>query len=320
MTWLLTEGLVRRGHEVTLFATGNSTTSARLHATFAHGCAQDVEQWPWEIYEMLNLAAAIERAGDFDLIHYQSNYFPITLPFRRLSRAPLVQSVHHSVRPAEVALWKHYPEVHFIAVSREQARLLDGVTIAGIVYHGVDTGAFSFREAPEDYIAFLGRFTPGKGVLDAIDVARRVGIRLFLAARENDYYREHVARHVDGRQIVYAGELGHDAKVALLGGARALLYPVQAGEPFGLVMAEAMACGTPIAALDRGAVTEVIDAGVTGYAFSTLDQLVAGLPDVFSLDRAKVRQRAIERFSIDRMVGDYVRIYERIIAGDPPTA
>jgi glycosyltransferase involved in cell wall biosynthesis len=161
---------------------------------------------------------------------------------------------------------------------------------------------------------FLGRFTEGKGVLPAIEMAHRAGMRLLLAAAENDYYREVIAPHVDGARIVYVGEVDHARKVELLGGARALLYPVQSGEPFGLVLAEAMACGTPVAALDRGAVSEVVDQDVTGGIFESADALVAGLPRVLALDRAAVRRRAVERFGTTRMVDEYVTIYERLAA------
>ena len=140
--------------------------------------------------------------------------------------------------------------------------------------HGIDTDAFVFREKPDDYLLFLGRFTDGKGVLQAIEIAKRVGMRLILAAAEDDYYRENVAPHVDGRYIVYYGEADFAAKVKLYGGARALLYPIQAREPFGLVLAEAMACGTPVAALDRGAVREVVDDGRDRVVFEDSEQMV----------------------------------------------
>ena len=143
-------------------------------------------------------------------------------------------------------------------------------------------------------------------------MARRTGRRLLLAAPENDYYRNSVASHVDGDQIVYAGEVGHAGKVALLGGARALIYPVQTPEPFGLVLIEAMACGTPVAALDRGAVREVVDDGITGGRFASLDDLVAGLPAVLALDRAGVRERATARFGLARMIDEYVAVYSRL--------
>jgi glycosyltransferase involved in cell wall biosynthesis len=315
MASLLTEGLVARGHDVTLFATGDSRTTARLVAIYPHGYWHDENMWPWELYEMLNLAAAVERAGEFQIIHYEAAYYPMSLAFARLSPTPIVQTLHHSPSTAEVKLWARYPEAPFVAISLEQARLLDGLNVVETVLHGIDTDNFVFREQPDDYLLFLGRFTEGKGVLQAIELARRVGMKLILAAAEDDYYREKVAPHVDGRHIVYYGEADFDAKVRLYGGARALLYPIQAREPFGLVLAEAMACGTPVAALDRGAVREVVDDGVTGVVFENLEQMANELPRVFDLDRRRVRERAVARFGAARMVDEYVNVYRRIIEG-----
>ena len=149
----------------------------------------------------------------------------------------------------------------------------------------------------------------------AIEVARRVGMKLILVAAENDYYRAHVAPLVDGSQIVYFGEADHATKVRLYGGARALLYPVQAREPFGLVLAESMACGTPVAALDRGAVGEIVDQGVTGCVFESLEAMIEGLPRVLALDRRQVRERAVAKFCVFRMVDGYVNAYRRVIGG-----
>jgi glycosyltransferase involved in cell wall biosynthesis len=319
MTSLLTEGLVARGHDVTLFATGDSRTRAKLHAVFPRGYWEDAALWPWELCEMFNLAAAVERAAAFDIIHYESVSYPMSLAFTRLTPVPIVQTLHHAPSPAEVALWSRYPDAPFIAISREQAALLGGLNVVATVPHAIDTGGFPFSPsptpAPDDYLLFLGRFTEGKGVVAAIDVAKRAGLRLLLAAAPNDYYRERVAPLVDGTQIVYAGEADHAAKVRLYGGARALLYPVQAREPFGLVLAEAMTCGTPVAALDRGAVREVVDDGVTGCVFDTVDEMVAGLPGVLALDRSLVRAHALRKFGVDRMVDGYVGAYRRIIGG-----
>ena len=202
MASLLTEGLVARGHDVTLFATGDSKTKATLHAIYPHGYWHDENMWPWELYEMLNLAAAVERA------RRRSTSFttrPRTTrcrsPSARLSPTPIVQTLHHSPSAAEVKLWSRYPEAPFVAISNEQARLLSGLNIVSTVLHGIDTDAFTFREKPDDYLLFLGRFTEGKGVLQAIEIAKRVGMRLILAAAEDDYYREKVAPHVDGRYI-----------------------------------------------------------------------------------------------------------------------
>jgi glycosyltransferase involved in cell wall biosynthesis len=313
MTSLLTEGLVERGHDVTLFATADSQTKATLAAIYPHGYWHDENMWPWELYEMLNLAAAVERAREFDIIHYEAAYYPMSLAYARLSPTPIVQTLHHSPSAAEIKLWSRYPEAPFVAISREQARLLEGLNVVDVVLHGIDTNAFAFREKPDDYLLFLGRFTQGKGVLQAIELAKRAGMRLILAAAEDDYYRENVAPHVDGRHVVYYGEADFAAKVKLYGGARALLYPIQAREPFGLVLAEAMACGTPVAALDKGAVREVVDDGVTGLVFDNLETMANELSRVFDLDRRRVRERAVARFGAARMVDEYLKVYRRIV-------
>ena len=264
---------------------------------------------------MLNLSAAIERAAEFDLIHFQAGFYPMPLAFVRICPTPIVQTVHHAPLPEEIRIWSRYPEAPYIAISREQARLMQGLNVVDVVLHGIDTGAFTFRAEPDDYLLYLGRFTAGKGVLQAIEVARRADARLVLAGPDEDYFREAVAPHVDGESVVYAGEADHDAKVRLFGGARALLYPVQAGEPFGLVLAEAMACGTPVAAFGRGAVREVVDDGVTGVVFEDLEEMVDGLGRVLALDRRAVRERALARFGVERMVDGYVAAYERVLSG-----
>jgi glycosyltransferase involved in cell wall biosynthesis len=313
MTSLLTEGLVARGEDVTLFATADSKTTAKLHAIYGHGYWHDENMWPWELYEMLNLAAAVERSRQFDIIHYEAAYYPMSLAFTRLCATAIVQTLHHSPSAAEVQLWRHYPEAPFVAISNEQARLLNGLNVVGTVLHGIDTDNFAFQETPDDYLLFLGRFTDGKGPLQAIEMAKRVGMKLILAAAEDDYYRERVAPHVDGRRVIYFGEADFQAKVKLYGGARALLYPIQAREPFGLVLAEAMACGTPVVALDRGAVREVVDEGVTGLIFNDLEEMARGLPRAFDLDRRRVHERAVARFGTQRMVDEYIAVYTRIV-------
>lgn len=314
VTALLTEELVRRGHDVTLFATGNTRTSAHLAATFPHGYWEDEDMWPWEHYEMVNLAAACERADEFDVIHYQAAYYPMSTAFSRLIRTPMVQTLHHQPYPQQVSLWKHHAEANFVAISEYQRRAFDGINCAATIYHGVDVESFPFRPDPEDYLVFLGRFTPGKGVLQAIEIARRTSLRLLIAAPENDYFHEAVKPQVDGRLIEYVGELDHKGKTRLLGGARAMLYPVQAGEPFGLVLIEAMACGTPVAALRLGAVPEIVCEGVSGHAADDIEGLITNLPAVFALSREQVRRYVASKFSVMAMTDGYLALYQRLAA------
>ena len=314
ITALLCDGLVARGHRVTLFGVAGSRTRATLHATFERGYVDDPHSmWPWEMGELLNVAAACERAADFDVIHYQGAYFPMSVAFSRIVKTPLVHTLHHQPHPSQLQLLRAYPEAHYVALSQHQAQALQGLHNLTLIPHGLDTRSFPFEANPDDYLVFLGRFTPGKGALAAIEVARSCGARLLMAAKENAYYREHIAPNVDGEQIQYLGELDFPAKAELLSRARALIYPVQEPEPFGLVLVEAMACGTPVAALRCGAVAELVSEGIAGYAFDSLDQLVRGLPHVYALDRTKVRAYALRHLDVATMLARHERLYQTLL-------
>ncbi len=313
VTALLTEELVKRGHDVTLFATGNTRTPARLHSVFPRGYWENLEMWPWEHYELTNLAAACERADEFDVIHYQAAFYPMSLAFSRLIKTPMVHTLHHQPFPEQIKLWANYAEANLVAISEYQRSALEGLNCAATIYHSLNMREFTFSDTPKDYLAFLGRFTHGKGVLQAIEIARRAGERLLIAAPEDAYYHDYVESQVDGRQIEYVGEVSHAGKVELLCGAKALLYPIQIGEPFGLVLIEAMACGAPVAAFRRGAAPEIVADGISGYLAEDIDGLIAKLPDVFSLPRRQVRRYAEERFCSEVMADNYIALYERVV-------
>jgi glycosyltransferase involved in cell wall biosynthesis len=285
-----------------------------LHATFERGYVDEPNNmWPWEMAELLNVAAACERHQSFDVIHYQGAYFPISIAYSRLVPVPIVQSLHHQPHPSQLRLLREYPEAHYIAISQHQAQALHGIGNVTVIPHGLDTHSFPFAVQPDDYLAFLGRFTPGKGALAAIEVARRTGTRLLMAARESQHYHQHIAQHVDGKHIQYLGELDFDAKTRLLARAKALLYPLQEAEPFGLVLVEAMACGTPVAALRCGAVPELVVDGINGYVFDTLEELVHGLPQVQALDRNLVRAHAQQHFDASAMVEAHEQLYQSLL-------
>jgi glycosyltransferase involved in cell wall biosynthesis len=311
---LLTEELVKRGHDVTLFATGTTRTSAKLFATFPQGYWENIDMWPWEHFELVHLAACCERADQFDVIQYQAAYYPMSLAFTRLVKTPMAHTLHHQPFPEQRDLWASYPEANLVAISNYQRNALVGLNCAAVIPHGIDLENFTFSDKTEDYLVFFGRFTEGKGPLQAIEVAKRMGMRLLMAAPESGYYYDCVEQHVDGKQIVYLGELGQKEKVELLGGARAMIYPMQIGEPFGLVLIEAMACGTPVAALNKGAAPEIVIDGLSGYVSNTLDELVERLPDVMALPRKPIRSYTEEHYSAEAMTDGYEALYYRLVA------
>jgi glycosyltransferase involved in cell wall biosynthesis len=314
LVWLLTEELVRRGHAVTLFATGDSQTSADLHAAYPRGYEADDCLWNWEFHETLNVAAAFEQARRFDVIH--SHVYHYALPFTRLVWTPAVHSYHILPDDDVVEAYARYPEVHLVAISDYQRRLFRGNTDVAIVHHGIDTAAFPFRSVPGDYLLFLGRIIPGKGLAEAIHLARKLAMRLVIAGprEENDegYFDAEVAPLLDGGGVTYVGPVGLEERNPLLAGAAALLYPITTPEPFGLVLVEAMACGTPVVATDLGAVPEVVEQGVTGCYASDAGRLAECATAALRLDRARVRKAAERRFDYRRMADDYEAVYRQL--------
>jgi glycosyltransferase involved in cell wall biosynthesis len=313
LVWLLTEELVRQGHVVTLFASGDSQTSATLHAVYPRDYHHDEGIWDWQLHELLHVASAFEHASEFDVIH--SHVYHLGLPFTRLVGTPVVHTYHIDPDEDVVRGFARYPEARVVAISHYQRGLLAALGDVGVVHHGIDTDAFPFHSRRGEYLVFLGRIIPRKGPVEAIRLARQVGMPLVMAGpAEEWYYRPEVAPLVDGVQIRYLGPVAAEDRAALLGGAAALLFPVTAGEPFGLVTVEAMACGTPVAALTRGAVAEIVENGVTGYHADDPDALAALIPAAVALDRERVRREAVRRFDYRRMVRDYVAVYRRAAA------
>jgi glycosyltransferase involved in cell wall biosynthesis len=317
---MLSEELVARGHSVTLFATGDSETSAELAALYSRGWAADPALWGWEFHELCHTASALERAGDFDVVHSHAYHF--ALPFTRFVSTPIVHTYHVLIDDDVVRAYDRYPEAHLVSISEFQRRVLNGRADIPVIRHGVDTERFPFGSRTGDYLLFLGKLGWAKGPVEAIHVAREAGMPLVVAgAGDDDYFRHAVAPLLDAPGVEYVGWVGRERRNELLAGAAGLLYTINAAETFGLVMVEAMACGTPVLALDRGAVREIVTNGVTGYHAPDLDALVECVPKAVALDRARIREHTVARFDRRRMVDEYEALYRHVAAnGSAPEA
>ena len=311
VTSLLTEALVARGVDVTLFATQDSLTSATLAGPVPRAYSEDptLDAKAWE---MLHVAHVFERAGEFDLIHNQADFVP--LAFSRLVDTPVVTTIHGFSSPRILPVFREYQDrVAYVAIS--EADRAPGLRYAATIHHGVPLGDFPFDPRGSDDLLFFGRMHPDKGAAEAVEVARRTGRRLVMAGivQDEGYFQRTVAPFVDGERVLYDGPLGGEARVRALGGARALLHLIGFDEPFGLSVVEAMACGTPVIAFNRGSMPELIEDGVTGFLVDTVDAAVAAVARVGELDRAACRARVAERFSVDRMADRYLALYRTLL-------
>jgi glycosyltransferase involved in cell wall biosynthesis len=309
VTSLLTEGLVRRGVDLTLFATGDSITGAALDAVAPHGYSEDPSM-DGRVWEALHVAHALERSGEFDLVHNQLDWLP--LAFSAQWRAPMVTTIHGFSGPAILPAYVASTSA-FVSISdSDRSPDLDYVAT---IYHGIDGRELPFVPGPDDYLVSFGRIHPDKGTSAAIEIARRAGRRLVICGLIHDdrYFRDEVEPHIDGEHVVFLGDVGAEERARVLGHAVALLHPIDFDEPFGLSVVESMMCGTPVLAYRRGSMPEVIDEGVTGGIVRSIDEAVSALPSVLSLNRRRVHDRAVARFGVERMVDEYLRVYETVL-------
>jgi glycosyltransferase involved in cell wall biosynthesis len=311
IVWLLTEELSRLGHDVTVFAAAGSETSGELVATLPGRYGRGGAPADWQVCEWINLCRAVAQSGRFDILH--SHAYLWGLPLQPLSQAPMIHTLHVTPHEDMARLWALWPDAAVTAISDYQWSAFPWCEPLATIHHGVDPGQFTFRKEPDDYLCYLGRFTGGKGPELAIATARTLGIRLVLAGGSNRYFKERIEPLVDGGVVEHVGWVGGGERDRLLGGARALLYPVREPEPFGLVMIEAMMCGTPVAAMRLGAVPEVVDDGVTGFTAEDTAGFAEAAVRAMSLDRRAVRDRAVARFSAARMAREYAAVYARVI-------
>jgi glycosyltransferase involved in cell wall biosynthesis len=313
VTSLLTEALVARGVDVTLFATADSITSGKL----AGVCPRPYSEDPTidaKVWELLHVAHVFERAraAEFDLIHNQADFVP--LAFSRFTEIPVVTTIHGFSSERIVPVFQRYQDrVSYVAIS-EADRHAD-LRYAATIHHGVVLDELPFDPAGSDDLLFFGRIHPDKGAAEAIDAARRSGRRLVMAGivQDQGYFERSVAPSVDGARVVYDGPVGGTERTRLLGGSRALLHLINFDEPFGLSVIEAMACGTPVIASDRGSMRELIDHGVTGFLVDSLDGAVEAIDRIGEIDRAACRAAIAARFTVDHMADRYLALYRTLL-------
>src|ERR1700758_1792048 len=311
VSWL-TEKLVSHGHEVTLFASGDSVTTARLVPACKKALRLDSECIDPLPRHVLMLEDAFAQADDFDLIHFHIDY----LHFSRIrrERIPSVTTLHGRLDiPDLVPLYREFTDLPLVSISDAQRKPLPWVNWIGTVHHGMPTDFLSLRRDPGDYLAFLGRVSPEKVLDRAIEIAIRSGMPLKIAAKvdrvDQKYFEEKIKPALKHPLVEFIGEIGNSEKQEFLGNAHVLLFPIQWPEPFGLVMIEAMACGTPVLAFRCGSVPEVISEGVNGYVVDSMDEAVKCMDKISSISRSACRRHFEEHFSVEVMAENYVKIY-----------
>ena len=309
----IADGMRRRGADVTLFATGNSHFEGHLASVLPIGVNED-PALNGDVYGAIHIGELFRRAGDFDLIHNNFDWKPMTYALARPT-PPVVTTIHGFSSPQILAAyyacaWRSF----FCSISNADRD--PGLEYLGTTYNGIDPAQFTFKDTPGEYLVFLGRFHPEKGTHLAIEIAKRAGVRLKIAAIPHDetYFREQVAPHIDGDRVQFLGAVEREARNELLSNALALVHMTTRPERFGLTLIEAMACGTPVLGANMGSVPEVIIDGVTGFACDTVAQAVARVPQLAALDRRACRARVEAEFTTERMIDRYITAYEQALA------
>lgn len=313
----LTEELVRQGHRVTLFASGDSLTAAELVPCAEHALRLDPAAPSPVAHQVVMLDRVRRRAEEFDVIHFHIDYLHFPLCRHQGWRA--LTTMHGRLDlPEAMSFFREFDELPLVSISNSQREPMPPVNWIGTVHHGLPLELYALSAKPGDYLVFVGRISPEKRPDRAIEIARRTGLRLKIAAKvdrvDEVYFNERIRPLLAHPLVEFIGEVGDSDKGALLGGARALLFPVDWPEPFGLVMIEAMACGTPVIAWRCGSVPEIVEQGVTGHIVENMDEAAAAVERIGELDRAGVRAAFEERFSAQGMASNYVKIYRRLVA------
>jgi glycosyltransferase involved in cell wall biosynthesis len=307
---LLTEGLVSRGYNVTLFATGDSETSGKLHAICARGYEEDRSIMP-KVWECLHISELFEHADDFDIIHNNFDFLPLT--YTGLISTPVVTTIHGFSSPGILPVYRKYnSKVFYVSIS--DADRSPDLEYIKTIHHGIDMKQFDFQPEPDDYLLFFGRIHHDKGAREALEIARACNKKLILAGiiQDEAYYHQYVKPHLDKHNAVYIGSVGPVQRNELLGKAYALLHPINFNEPFGLSVIESMACGTPAIAFNKGSMPELIEHGKNGFLVSGCEEAIEYVARIKNIDRLGCRQTVEDRFTVDSMVEKYIDVYTEV--------
>jgi glycosyltransferase involved in cell wall biosynthesis len=306
---LLTEGLVQAGIDVTLFATANSISNAKLQAVCPSGYDEDPEIDP-KVWECLHISEIFEHAHEFDIIHNHFDFLPLT--YSKLVKTPLLTTIHGFSSAKILPVYKKYNRSSYY-VSISDADRSEELDYLATIHHGINLEQFTFNPAPEEYLLFFGRIHEDKGAWEAIQIAKKCKRKLILAGiiQDENYFNEKVKPYLNN-DIRYVGSADPQKRENLLGNAFALLHPIQFAEPFGLSIVESFACGTPVIAFNKGSMPELISDGQNGFLVNTVDEAVFAVNKISQIERSFCRQDAEQRFTAQRMVNEYIRIYEKI--------
>lgn len=306
----LTEGLVASGMEVTLFATGDSITAGKLDSVIEAGYEED-RSLDAKVVECLHVSNLMEKASSFDLIHNHYDFLPLS--YSKLIKTPIITTIHGFSSPKIIAVYEKYNESSSY-VSISDSNRSSRLNYLATVYNGIQTANFSFVENAEEYLLFFGRIHPDKGTLEAIEIAEKTKRKLIIAGivQDQEYFKERIEPRLND-QIVFVGSAGPEARNKLLGKASALLHPINFDEPFGLSVAEAMLCGTPVIAFNRGSMPELIRDGLTGFLVDNVEMAADAVNNISSIERRTCHTWANDKFSSEKMVADYIGLYKKII-------
>ncbi len=310
---ILAEGLVTLGHEVTLFATADSVTTAQLRSTVATGWSEDEDIDP-KVAECMHIADVFEHADEFDIIHNGFDFLPLT--YSGLVDTPVVTTIHGFSSERIVPVYeRHDATTTYVAISSSDRH--PRLHYAATIHHGIDVDAFAVHSAPGDHLLFFGRIHPDKGTAEAIQVARSAGRPLVIAGiiQDEQYFADEIAPHIDGESVRFLGPVDSANRARVLGSAHALLHLIEFDEPFGYSVVEAMASGTPVIAFNRGSMTELIDHATTGFVVANAEEAIQAIDLVGGLDRAAIRASVLDRFSAETMVNKYVALYRSVLSG-----